>query len=232
MPDDDKKRKELERKTKDKKIANLERALREERMGLTAIATAFCLTHGNPERMMRKLEDMVRAAVDDPRQKPGVKRALINGQQVAERALAIYLGKPQPLFDEDDDRPDTGHVNPSDARALADPPEQQVGFNFDGGNGEGAAEAIAAHQEREALLSRVDDFIIRLVRENDPMTDVELHELYCVQEERPTPLSWQNFYDRRVDLTRRGRLVDTGDKKHAKGRARPTWDVIERSVLT
>src|SRR4051794_6708214 len=114
---DDKKRKEVEKQVQRKREANLERALKEERLALTALATAFIQTHGNPDALFAQLERMVTAAADNPRVKPRVKQTLIDGHRILERALAIHRGRPQPLFD-DDNRPNTGHVNAGDVKTL------------------------------------------------------------------------------------------------------------------
>jgi hypothetical protein len=225
---DTEKREHVAKRARDQKMRNLERALKEERLGLTAIATAFVQTHGDADAMAAKMEAMVRSAVEDPRVKPGVKKALIAGQQIVQRALAIHLGQPQPLFT-DGDVPDTGHVNPSEAKALANPPEaQQVGLF---GGSDGLEDALAAHDDRESLNRKIADHIVRLFRENGPMTDWELLGKYEVSEP-PIVLARWDLYAHRVDLTRNGRIVDTGERRRGGGRTGPVWDLLERTALT
>src|SRR5881409_3000073 len=126
------------RKTADKKLAasqikNLERALKEERLGITALALAFVKAHGAPELILRRVQAMVRNA-DEAGAKPRTKQVLIAGQHMVERALAIEMGKPQPLFS---DEPDIGHVDAAKAKALAagaTEPEQ-IGLDLSGNGG-------------------------------------------------------------------------------------------------
>lgn len=231
MPEntDDKKRRSVESKVQAKKVANLERALKEERLALTAIATVFVKTHGNPDALFAALDRMVTAAADNPRVKPRVKQTLIDGHRILDRALAIHRGKPQPLFDADENRPKQGVVNPSEVRQLTEPEgDEQQGLPLNGG---GVEEAVAAMEERGALTRRIDDAIVRLVRENEPMTDVELYDVYCADADTPK-VPWDVFYGHRTDLTRRGRVIDNGERRFVRGRMRPLWDLIERTALT
>jgi hypothetical protein len=223
------KKADVAKKVQAQKLKNLERALKEERLGLTAISTAFVQTHGHPEAMLAKLEAMVRSAVEDPRVKPRTKSALIAGQQMVDRALRIHLGQPQPLFT-DEDTPNTGHVNPGDVKRLANPPEeQQVGLFADGGNG--VADAVAAHEDRESTTRKVNEHIVKLLRANGPQTDPELLELW-VTSDPPCTLSRQTLYDHRVEMVRSGRLIDSGEERTVAGRKRPVWDLLERTALT
>src|SRR4051794_17334380 len=95
------KKKGVEKRIERAKVRNLERALKEERLGLTAIGIAFAKTHGDADAMLGALENMVRAAMEDPRVSAKTKQAMLSGQQILERALAIHRGRPQPLFNDD-----------------------------------------------------------------------------------------------------------------------------------
>lgn len=226
MSDDDGKRKAVEKQVQRRKIANLERALKEERLALTAIATAFVQTHGDADALFAQLERMVQAAATNPRTKPRVRQTLIDGHRILERALAVHRGRPQPLFD-DELRPSTGHVNPSEVRALANPEEEsQQALALNGG---GVAEAEATHRQLEDLNEKIDDGIVRVLRDGEPDTDIGLYDRYCATD--APRINFERFYYRRTDLTKRGRLVDTGEKKFVQGRMRPTWDIIERKAL-
>lgn len=224
---DEEKRKDVEKQVKAKKVQNLERALKEERLALTVLATAFVKTHGNVDHLFAQVEAMVTAAAENPRVKPRVKQTLIDGHNILERALAVHRGRPQPLFD-DNGRPSTGHVNASEVKALANPPEQQQGLPLNGG---GVAEAVAAMEERRTTDERIEDAIVRLIRDGHVVTDVELYDHYCADEAAPK-VPWEKFYERRTDLTRRGRVVDNGERRFVRGRMRPVWDLIERTALT
>lgn len=210
---------------KDRQIKNLERALKEERMGITAMALAFIKAHGDPELILRRIEAMVRNA-DEAGAKPRTKQVLIAGQHMVERALAIEMGKPQPLFT---DEPDVGHVPPGQAKELAEGASkpEQIGLDFSG-NGGTVGDVRTAEEDKAKTTERVKDAILALLVDHGAMTDGELYVRYAKRTDFLTQ-SAGSLRARRTELVRAGRLVKNGDKREGDKDV-PVWDLYERAA--
>lgn len=229
MPPRGDKKKRVEKRISAQRVRNLERALQEERLGLTALSTAFIKVSGDPSVLLARVDAMVRAAVDNPKVKARTLNALVAGQQMLERAAAIEAGKPQPLFDETT-TPDVGHVDAGKVKELVAPPtEQQMGLAFS--NGEGGHDVREALAEREATARRVQENIVRLFREHGPLSDRQIAYHYSLAAMQP-PQSSTALKTHRIELTQTGRLLDTGERQKQGAQDIPVWDLVERAALT
>jgi hypothetical protein len=194
----------------------LERALKEERIGLLGITMAILRMSVDPQAVSDRLDALVRAAQANPRTRPGTMSALIEGQKLMRRALAIELEKPQPLFE-----PDIGPTKPEAVIDLVDhPEEQQMGLAL-GTNG--ASDAEAAAQDRAATIARVQEAVIAMFVEHGSLTDAELYGHYIMRTDfvKQSPGSLRT---RRVELVRKGRIVDSHEVRDGD----KVWDLVER----
>lgn len=183
-----------------KRVDNLERALREERTGLVAIAAACLQECPDPARLMNRLEGMAHAA--GAARKPGRQYdAIIAGREIFARAFEQHIMKPQGLFD-----PDVGHVDPGTVEKLvADAPVQMA--------------LQSPKVQREDLLAArrlLQERIVELLRAG-PRTDREIWT--ALGQPR---LTFDDCYYLRSELTKRGRVVRS--ETNALG---PIWTLPE-----
>lgn len=206
-------------KARDARIKELERALAEERVGVLGIAIAFLRESPSPQRLAHRLDAMARNAATNPKVKGGTKKALIEGNKLVQRALAIELEKPQPLFEPD--------VGPAKPEAVAEVVERSDSAGVQeamdlGGNGDGLMDA---HTERQRTLERVYEAVVAMFVEHGSMTDPELQARYMARTDF-VKQSAGALRARRVELVQKGRLVRTTEQRDDK----PVWDLLERAA--
>lgn len=210
--------KDAKEKAREARIKELERALKDERIGVLGIAIAFLRESTAPHALARRLEVMAHNAVDNPKVRAGTRTALVEGNKLVQRALAIELEKPQPLFE-----PDLGPANPAqvaEAVERSDAGAGQASMDLSGGDDA----ASSALDERQRTLDRVYEAIVALLHEHGAMTDAEIQARYAARADF-LPQSAGALRARRTELTRRRRLVASKDKRDGA----MIWDLLERS---
>jgi hypothetical protein len=105
--------KKVEKRLLEQEVKNLERALKEERTGLVAVARIVIEECPDSRRLLRRLEAMARKA-EEQRAPARTRDAIRHGHAQLARALEQVQGRAQGLFD-----PHVGHVQPSKVEALA-----------------------------------------------------------------------------------------------------------------
>jgi hypothetical protein len=191
------------------RVKNLERALRVERTGLMALAMAFVREHGDAEALQRRIDAMARSAARNPKTPEALRDAFVSGQALVEQALRVELGKPQRLFD-----PHVGHVDPGEVERLGATGPDQLTLESPG----------ELHSERNGWRERVDTGLLRAL-ERGPASDLELHAAYLALQAYPW-VSPATLRGRRVELTRLGRIVDSGERANDT----PIWTLVERKA--
>jgi hypothetical protein len=195
-------------------IKNLERALRDERTGLIAVARVFMEDAPDPGRLLGRLEAMVRQA--ERNGAPARTRdAIAYGHSVLARAREQMQGRPQQLFE-----PDVGHIKPSAVEKLTAPDEhQQVGLGF--AESRPLGDVQAADAERQEFALRLRTRIIDCYEDGGAMTDAELRAAYT---RHYGALKAETLKAQRTELARLGRLV----RSEPKG-GETTWILLERA---
>jgi hypothetical protein len=216
-------------KAKDKKVKaatqrSLERALLEERLAIAAIVKVMLIEVPDPARVLARLDAMTRAAEQNPRVPPTVRRQLIDATRFVRTAIQREQAKPQELFD-----PHVGHVSPKDVNALVAPTDgpQQLGLV---NHGSTLGDVEAAHEDRVRTISTVHAALVGLLREKGAMTDRELFTRYLIANaEGALPRQTQKaITERRRELVAAGRVVTAG----RGDRGEPAWDILERDLIT
>lgn len=197
----------IKKKLEAKRVKNLERALKEERLGLMALTLAFCRTHGDTAALVAKVNAMAAAVADDPRASAGLRAAMVHGRAYVENAVAAELGRPQRLFE-----PDVGHVSPDRAGALVEAGPEQMTL--------GGPEATIT--ERDNFAQRVDAGLVAAL-EVGALGEDELFARYAINPDNPRASKAQ-LRRRRRHLANLGRLVKTAEDGTDK------WTTIERTT--
>lgn len=197
----------IKKKLEAKRVRNLEAALKEERLGLMALTLAFCRSHGDPDRLMAKVNAMAAAIADDPRASAGLRAAMVHGRAYIENALAVEAGRPQRLFE-----PDVGHVKPDQAVRLVNAGPEQMTL--------GGPEA--SMNQRDDFSQRVDAGLVAAL-EVGALTEEELFARYAINPDNPRA-SQAQLRRRRRHLANLGRLVKTSEEGTDK------WTTIERTA--
>jgi hypothetical protein len=205
---------EVQKRAKEQHLKNVERALKEERTGLVAIARVFLEEAENPGAVIRRLEAMVRAA-ENGNTPARTRDALRYGYQVLSRAAEQAQGKPQGLFD-----PNVGHVRTDAVNRLVNSQDHQVGLFAT--NREPLRDVVDAGQERAQFSTKTREIILGCYRDLGELTDDELAaecQLKRVFVTRGTLKSY------RKELTRLGRLI----KGTATAGGEPRWKLMEHN---
>lgn len=194
------------------RVRQLERALRDERTALVAIATMALREARDPEALLRRVEGSAAAVAAQPRSSPKSREALRAAAEAFRHAVAIEMGRPQALFE-----PDVGHVRPEAVtKMVVDAPPPLPGMDAAGGRA-----------QREAAL---DASILRVLRV--PRTDPGLHQAVMRDGSVHAPDRREVYY-RRVALTQAGRVAATGTTVPGEtwpdrpGEPAPLWGLIE-----
>jgi hypothetical protein len=204
----------INKRAQEQRVKNLERALKEERTGLVAVAKAFLESSENPAALLRRLEVMARNA-EDKRVPARTRDAIAHGHAVLQRAAEQTQGRPQGLFD-----PDVGHVPPARVRALTEAPvQQQIGLGFT--ESDPLLDVRAERAERTQGEQAIRDMIVECLRAK-PLTDRQL-EVECRRRLMPLKLTTVRQY--RTELSRLGRLVS-----HDPVGGEPTWKLLEHKA--
>jgi hypothetical protein len=205
---------DVTKRAREAHVRNLERALKEERTGLVAVAKAFLEESPNSGALLRRLEAMVRAA--NANSAPARTRDAIGyGYAVLARAAEQAQGKPQGLFD-----PHVGHVPPAKVEALTTPSEHvQVGLEFR--ESTPLADVEAGQSESSAFAQRVRATILTCYEGCGALTDGELRAEYT---RRAGPVTAGLLKDHRKALTRTGRVVKSDETTGED----PRWTLLER----
>ncbi len=197
-------------KLKDQKIKALEAALRDERLALIAISTAFLRETPDPPRLIARLEAMARqAARPEAKLSPRTRTAFVKGYQMIRRAAAVELSKPQPLFD---GVPNPGHPDPEKVQKLADPEQEQMGMAS--GDGE-LADVEEAQDERAVHVAKLDAMVLNIVERFGPCDDGEIYRRYADRPDR-TPMTEKGLRQHRQDMVVRRLLARAGKDKRNK----------------
>lgn len=178
-------------------MANLERALKEERTGLVAVARAFLEASDNPGELLRRLEVMVRQA--EASGAPARTRdAIAHGHAVLSRAAEQVQGHAQGLFD-----PDVGHVPPAVVERLSAPvAHQQLGLGHD--SSAPLNDVSLRAQQQAAGQANYREAVLACYRDCGPLTDTQLKAEYLRRGGRVT---WATLHGVRRDLANVGRIV-------------------------
>jgi len=206
---------EKEKRVKQAASRSTERALREERLALAAIAKCFVLESPDPGRLLARLEAMARSAQQNGKTTVAVRQSLLDSVKLIRNAINRELGKPQELLD-----PHVGHVIPSRVERLVgdDTIPQQLGLMSNGDLGD----VIAAHDEQTATIFHVHEKVVEVLR-SGPATDREIYRRYTLRPDTK-PHSKTALTERRKELTQTGRIRDTGSKHKGE----PVWALVEQ----
>jgi hypothetical protein len=209
--------KKVEKRLLEQEVKNLERALKEERTGLVAVARIVIEECPDSRRLLRRLEAMARKA-EEQRAPARTRDAIRHGHAQLARALEQVQGRAQGLFD-----PHVGHVQPSKVEALTEPVEaQQIGFGFT--ERDPLSDVQERDQERAAGERAIREMIVTCFKDCGALTDGQLEAEY---RRRATPLKLGTLKAQRKELTRLGRLAQgdlAGDT--------PTWNLVEAGLIT
>ena len=195
---------------KERRLKNVESSLKLERTANLAIAKAFVRECPNPERLLARLDGMVRAAMEDEYMKPEMRQVLIAGRDLVARAIEQEQGKPQGLFD-----PDVGHISPRAVNRIVDNAAAPT-----------LTSDIDEHRRRREFERTSEDEILRLIREHGALTDEQLLIEY-MKANRGPKLNAHNLYYRRTALVKRGQLA----KSEQSSENNTLWDTAERVIL-
>lgn len=201
------------KRAREQHVKNLERALKEERTGLVALARAFLEESPDPNALVRRVEGMVRQA-----ERAGAplktRDAIRFGHSILTRAAEQLQGRPQTLFD-----PDVGHVPPAKAEVLSRPPEaEQLGLGITERNS--VADVETERQERARSAAEVRSALLRLFQESGPMSDQDMVAAYLRSGRKLSPVVLKA---NRRELSRLGRLVKDGTAANGD----PRWMLLE-----
>ncbi len=195
---------------------SMERALREERLALAAVAKCFVLEARDPGRLLARLEAMSRSAQQSGKTTVAIRQSLLDAVALIRNAINRELGKPQELMN-----PDVGHVMASRVDRLVgsedNPNHQQLGLMSNGDLGD----VIAAHEEQTATIFQVHDKLVDVLRKG-PATDREIYRRYTLRMDT-LPHSQKALVERRKELTASGRIREAGKHKDE-----PIWGLIEQ----
>jgi hypothetical protein len=208
---------EKEKRVKQASARSMERALREERLALAAIAKCFILESPDPGRLLARLEAMTRSAQQSGKTTVAIQQSLLDAVKMIRNAINRELGKPQELMD-----PNVGHVMASRVDRLVGPDGnpisfQQLGLMSDGDLGD----VITAHEEQTATIFRVHDQLVKVLRRG-PATDKEIYRRYILHPDTQ-PQSQKALLERRKELTVSGRIREAGRHKDE-----PIWGLVEQ----
>ena len=193
----------------------MERALKEERLGLAVIARAFVQESGDAGRLLTRIEAQTRNALADPKMPMGVRQALRDGADIVRNAIAREIGKPQQLLN-----PSVGHVSPAAVEKVASVENnaEQLGLIS---NGSSLGDVQAAHTEQKQTLSAAHEALVIAIRQG-AATDAEIFRRYSALQGVPHQ-SESSVRDRRKELTSAGRVCASGSKY----RGDPMWTLVE-----
>jgi hypothetical protein len=205
---------DVQKRAKEQHLKNVERALKEERTGLVAVARVFLEESDNPGAVLRRLEAMVRAAENNGAP-VRTRDALRYGYQVLARAAEQAQGKPQGLFS-----PNVGHVRAASVTKLVTQEDHQVGLFAT--SREPLQDVVDASVERAQFSQTTREVILDCFRERGELTDEEVAE-EC--QRRSIILSRGTLKSYRKELTRLGRLI----QGTATSGGEPKWKLLEHS---
>ena len=201
---------ESERHIKRAHQRSVERALREERLGLAIIGRVIVLDHPDPGRLLARLEAVCRSAQQNPGASIEVRQVLIDGTLLIRNAIARELGRPQTLLDPPGW---AGHVKPSAVDQVAGHESsitQQLGL-VEGDNSGPLADVINIQREQTETITAIHEYLVKALQEG-PVTDRELFTRYILNPETP-PHSLEAIVERRKELVLSGRVKDSGGRK-------------------
>lgn len=205
----------LKARAEEQRVKNLERALKEERLGLIAICRVLIEESDvPPARILARLESMARAPGKSHLQMPQRTRdAILHGHAVMSRALEQLQGRPQGLFD-----PHVGHISPKKVERITEvPQEPQMGFGATERNPLGDV----PKREELSALTVIQEGIVKCY-DNGPLSDKQLLAEYIMRFGR---ISQRTIIEARVALTKKGRVIEL----QRDGERR--WTLIEQKQL-
>lgn len=200
-------------------VKNLERALKEERLGLMCITAAFVKECPDPDALRRRLDRMVHLAHENPKVPQATKAAMRAGVQLVEAAIAVDMKKPQPLFD-----PNVGHTAPAKVEDIVDPPQVGAGQATLAPGGQGGLEALQHDADDQQAAHKAMQATVVSLFEAAPegLSDGEM--LLASGQPGVPYVPHDALVKVRKELLKMGRLANTGMRRNDQ----PVFDLAER----
>lgn len=198
--------KKLEDKLERAKVKQLESALRQERTGLQAIATAFLEESSDPDALLRRLESMANNAVRTGKPQR-LRDVLVYGLDIYRRALDRHELRPQPLWEDK-----VSCEQDVSVLELARPRVQS------GSVLNPSEEHRAASEDEQGIRTK----ILALYQFEGALSDYKLHEKYV---ERHGPITNKRLWTQRKVLTSVGAVTNRGGTDDGESYR---WDLTER----